>query len=248
MSETRDAFLGGRLMLTQPRHGYRAATDPVFLAAACPAGPGDSVLELGCGVGAAILCLGLRVKDVLLTGVELQPAYAAMARRNADGAGLTLEVVEGDIARMPPAIRARSFDQVMINPPFYETGTVIAPLSRGRATAHVDALGLAGWCDAALRRLRPGGVVTMIQRAERLGDMLAALSGRAGDIRIRPVAARQGRGAGRVILRATKGARSPMRLLAPFVVHEGLSHDRDGDDFSAPARAVLREGAALAWD
>ncbi|MDO9527017.1 MAG: hypothetical protein Q7J57_16005, partial [Gemmobacter sp.] len=42
---TLDAFLGGRLQISQPRQGYRAAADPVLLAAACPALPGQSVLE-----------------------------------------------------------------------------------------------------------------------------------------------------------------------------------------------------------
>jgi tRNA1Val (adenine37-N6)-methyltransferase len=49
---TRDAFLCGKLHLWQPRTGFRAATDPVLLAAACPAQPGDSVLDLGTGVWA----------------------------------------------------------------------------------------------------------------------------------------------------------------------------------------------------
>ena len=35
-----DAFLGGRLTLRQPLDGYRAAIDPVLLAAAVMAAPG----------------------------------------------------------------------------------------------------------------------------------------------------------------------------------------------------------------
>ena len=69
-----DKFLCGRLRLLQPVKGYRAATDPVLLAAACPAEPGQSVLDLGCGAGAATLCLGLRVPGLALSGLELQTA------------------------------------------------------------------------------------------------------------------------------------------------------------------------------
>ncbi|MEL6264223.1 MAG: methyltransferase, partial [Pseudomonadota bacterium] len=58
---THDRLLGGRVGLTQPRQGYRAATDPVLLAAAVPAAAGETVLELGIGAGAAVLCLAARV-------------------------------------------------------------------------------------------------------------------------------------------------------------------------------------------
>ena len=57
---TDDKFLGGQLTLMQPRDGYRAGLDPVFLAASITAHVGESVLDLGCGVGAAALCLGFR--------------------------------------------------------------------------------------------------------------------------------------------------------------------------------------------
>ena len=70
---TRDAFLDGRLHLWQPRRGYRAATDPVLLAAFTPAKSGERVLELGCGAGAAALCLAVRVPGLDLHGLELQP-------------------------------------------------------------------------------------------------------------------------------------------------------------------------------
>ena len=48
-----DAFLGGQVHLYQPKKGYRAGVDPVLLAACVNATAGQSVLELGCGAGAA---------------------------------------------------------------------------------------------------------------------------------------------------------------------------------------------------
>ena len=91
MSATRDdAFLGGRLTLRQPARGYRAGADAVMLAAACPAQPGQRVLELGCGAGVALFCLGARVRGLSLTGLERQPALADLARHNAAATGLSL--------------------------------------------------------------------------------------------------------------------------------------------------------------
>lgn len=238
-----DGFLGGRLRILQPRQGYRAATDPVLLAAAVPARPGESVLELGCGAGVAALCLGRRVPGLALTGLELQPDYAALARRNAARNGIALEVVEGDLAQMPAALRARSFDHVIANPPYFGPGTAAA--DPGREMALREATPLADWLAAGLRRLRPGGHLTLIHLAERLPDLLAACGARLGSLTALPLAPREGRAAVRVILQGRKGGRGAFRLLAPLVLHAGAVHLADGDDFSPPARAILREGAAL---
>ena len=114
---TRDGFLGGALHLWQPRKGYRAASDPVFLAASVAARPGARVLELGCGAGAALLCLGRRVDGLDLSGLELQPGYADLARRNAAANGIEAWIIEGDLAEMPATLRQESFDHVIANPP-----------------------------------------------------------------------------------------------------------------------------------
>jgi len=73
---TEDALLGQRVRLRQPRRGYRAAIDPVLLAAAVPARAGDRVLELGAGVGAAALCLAARVAGCFVTLLERDPTVA----------------------------------------------------------------------------------------------------------------------------------------------------------------------------
>lgn len=180
-----------------------------------------------------------------LFGLELQPAYAALARRNAAANGQAFEVHEGDLAAMPAALKARDFDHVIANPPFFGAGTGTPARDSGRETAQREATPLAAWIGAGLRRLRPGGWLTLIQTAERLPEMLGALGPRAGSITVLPVVPRTGRPAGRIIMLARKGGRAPFRLLSPFVLHEGAEHLRDGDDYSPAARAVLREGGAL---
>lgn len=238
-----DDFLGGRLRLTQPAAGYRAGADAVLLAAACPARAGHSVLDLGCGAGAALLCLGVRVPGLVLTGLERDAVVADLARANAQAAGLTARIVTGEIEQMPAALRAESFDHVLANPPFFGPGTP-AP-DPYRAAARHEVTPLAAWIDAGLRRLRPGGRLTLIHRAERLDAILATLGGRAGDVVILPVAPRAGRAAGRVIVAARKGARGPLRLLSPLVLHAAARHLHDGEDLTPAAQAVLRNAAAL---
>ena len=238
-----DEFLCGRLRLLQPLKGYRAATDPVLLAAACPARTGDSVLDLGCGAGAAALCLGLRVPGLALSGLELQPDYADLARRNADRNGIPLEVHAADIARMPKPLR-RDFDHVIANPPYYPAGGSRSP-EPGRATAMQVATPLGDWVTAAARRLRPGGWLTMICGADSLPEILAAMGSRMGSAAVLPLAAREGRAALRLLVQARKGGRAPFRLLSPFVIHQGAAHDGDRESYTAAANAVLRDGADL---
>lgn len=240
---TRDAFLGGRVAIWQPRQGFRASVDPVLLAAACPARPGDRVLDLGTGVGTAALCLAARVPDLALAGLELQPAYADLARRNAAEAGLAMEVVTGDLAAMPAPLR-RDFDQVIANPPYAPRGGTPSP-DPARALALQGDLPLDAWIDAAARRLRPGGTATLILAAEALAEALAALPPRLGSTVLLPIAPRDGRPARLVILRAKKGGRAPLRLLSPLILHDGPTHDGDRDSFTPRLRQVLRDGADL---
>lgn len=243
---TCDDFLGGQIKIWQPRNGYRAATDPVFLGAAVNAKPGQSVLELGCGVGTALACLCARVEGLQAYGLEMQPAYAELARRNAEANGLSMEIHTGSLLEMPAALRDMSFDQTFANPPFYDPSATSAPSDTGRDAAHREGeASLDDWVTAGLRRLKPKGYFTIIHRVERLADILTILQNRAGDIRILPLSARDGREAGRVIVRARKGAAGPLRLLAPMVLHKGDTHTQDEDSFRDDVRNILRRAQPI---
>lgn len=244
---TRDGFLGGRVQVWQPAKGYRAATDPVFLAAACPARPGETVLELGCGAGVASLCLAARVGGLHLTAVERNTDYAALARRNAVENGADMEVFDADLAALPADLRTRSFDHVIANPPYFTAGTGTAAADFGRERANREDTPLAVWIDTARARLKPGGWLTLIHMAERLPDLLAVAQGGFGAISVLPLAARHGRPAKRILIRARKGAAAPFSLLPPFVIHAAGRHERDGEDLSPEACGVLRDAAAIPW-
>ncbi|WP_068108924.1 tRNA1(Val) (adenine(37)-N6)-methyltransferase [Tropicimonas marinistellae] len=241
---TRDDYLGGRLSLWQPARGYRAGIDPVLLAAACPAAPGQSVLELGCGVGTASLCLATRVQELRVVGLERQPEIADLARRNAAETGLPLHVETCDLTSIPTEIRQQRFDHVIANPPYFQRWQSHASPHTAREAAMGEETPLDVWLDVAGRRLAPKGWLTMIHRADRLDQILRGLSG-LGSIQLQPLSPRQGRDARLILLRARKGARAPLRLHAPLVVHAGDRHLRDGDDYTPEISSVLRNGNAL---
>lgn len=244
---TDNAFLGGQLQLLQPRIGYRAGIDPVLLAAACPAKPGDRVLELGCGVGTALLCLGRRVSGLALTGVEVQTAYADLARQNARRNAIEAEIVTADLTALPAGMRDVQFDRVMFNPPYFDRVDSAPSPDKSREVGRggLSPEGLAPWLDTALRRLADKGSLVIILRVEQLPDVMAYCHGRLGTLEVVPLAPRAARPARLVILRGIKSGRTPLALLPPIVLHRGATHVKDGDDYTDHIAAVLRNGAAL---
>ena len=242
---TADKFLGGQLVLMQPRQGYRAGVDPVFLAASVTAHAGESVLELGCGVGAAILSLGKRVPGLRLVGVEFQQDYADLARLNAFENDLELEVHTADLTALPEALRAENFDHVILNPPYHLRSRGSRAPDAGREAALGETTPLETWIDVATRRLKPRGHVTLIQKAERLPEILAAFDARLGSVLVKPLAAREGRAATLILVQARKGGRGAFRLAAPLILHDGAEHVGDAESYRQEVSAILRDGVAL---
>ncbi|MGF1608089.1 MAG: tRNA1(Val) (adenine(37)-N6)-methyltransferase [Kiloniellales bacterium] len=244
-----DRLLGGRLLLRQPVEGYRVAIDPVLLAAAVPAAPGERALDLGCGVGAAALCLARRVAGVLVDGLEREPLLVRLARENAALNDLAdaVRVFEGDVRTPPVGMRAGALaperhDHVLCNPPYLERGAATPSPKVLRAAANLESEATLGdWVAAALGMARPGGSVSFIHRADRLDALLAVLADGAGEAVVFPLWPKDGKPAKRVIVRAWKG-RAGGYVTAPGLV----LHQADGR-FTDAAEAVLRHAAALTF-
>jgi tRNA1(Val) A37 N6-methylase TrmN6 len=237
-----DMLLGGRVKLRQPLDGYRVAIDPVILAASVPAREQDRVLDLGCGTGAASLCLAARVPNCRIVGLERDRDIARLAAQNitSNDFDARLSAIQGDLLAPPASLPPGSFTQVMANPPFLEAARASASPIAARAVAAVESEAmLADWIDVALTMLRDKGTLTMIHRADRLGDLLAVLSGRAGGIIVFPLWPGEGKPAKRILLQAKKGSAAPMILAQGLVLHRA-----DGRNSEA-AEAILRHGAAL---
>ena len=232
MSET---FLEGRVKVAQPEHGFRSGLDAVMLAAAVPAEPGESALELGAGAGTASLCLAARVKEIVLTGVDIDSTLVELARSNAAANDCDARFVAADIFNLPPELR-RNFDQVFCNPPFHGDGLLSS--NGNRTLALRDGGRLRDWLKLGLQRTVSGGFFTAVIRADRLAEGLSTLP--LEGLRVMPLWPRLGEPAKRAILQVRKGSRTPFALLPGLVLH------RQDGSWTPEAEAVLRRGAALA--
>lgn len=234
---TEDAFLGGRLRLRQPRRGHRAGHDAMLLAAATDARRGERVVEFGAGVGAAGLALASRVKGIELTLVDVDQRLIALAQENAALNRIACRAMVLDVDAKADAFASAglapdSTDRVLMNPPFNDAGRHQPSPDLGRRAAHeAGPSTLGSWIHAARRLLRPGGRLTLIWRAEGMGDILAALGRGFGGIAILPVHPKGDAAAIRVLVQAEKGSGAPLTLLPGFVLNNdagGPARQADG--------------------
>jgi tRNA1(Val) A37 N6-methylase TrmN6 len=246
-STTRDAFLGGRLSVLQPREGFRAGLDSVLLGAAVRPGAA-TLLDLGAGVGVAALVAIADNPALSATLVEADAGLAALATANlaANGCAARAKVLQADVtapgaARLAAGIRPDAYEAVIANPPFFEHGTE-APHPARAGARHMRGAGLGQWVRAAVTAVAPKGEVIFIHLAESLPVLLAGFEGRLGAITVLPLLPRPGQPASRVLVRGIKGSRAPLTLLASRALHEATGH-RAAPEFEA----ILRGNGRLVW-
>lgn len=240
---TEDTLLAGKIRFFQPRSGYRAAIDPILLAAIMPVAPHDHILDIGCGAGAASLCLGWREKQCRIVGLELNPDLVQLAKRNIDANQMDdrLSAIEGDLAHLPPSLAASSFDGIMTNPPFAPERQGTPPPDPGKKLAHIEgALSLREWIRASVKRLKPKGWFAIIHRAERMDEAIAAMSEqKLGGLVVFPLWPKADRPAKRVLLLGRKGVKTPALLTPGLILHN------DDGGYSPAAERLLRDGDAI---
>lgn len=112
----RREFYGRPFLVTPDVLIPRPETELVVEAALAALPEGGRALDLCAGSGAIGVTLALERKGARVFATELSPAALAVARRNAEALGASLELLEGDLyAPLPPDAR---FDVVVGNPPY----------------------------------------------------------------------------------------------------------------------------------
>ncbi len=237
MQSTENALLGGRVRLLQPSRGYRIAVDAVLLAAAVEARAGERVLDLGAGVAAVGLCLAARVPDCTIVGIELQPALAALASRNAalNDAGERVQTLVHDLADPLPGDLGL-FDHVATNPPYLAAAVADPSPDPSKALATVESSAdLARWLEVATGALKPAGTLIAIHRSDRLEEIVGHLAALGwGDVTVKRLPP-----AARVLVRARRADRLLRTEAPPLLLH------RASGGYTDKAEAVLRHAQPL---
>ena len=242
IDHTIDTLLDGRIQIVQPRTGYRVAIDSVLLAASVPVLPKQTVLDAGAGTGAVSFCLVARQPDLRVTALEMNAMHRNMLEKGMELNGMAKQVqlVAGDLRDPPPGLRSRQFDHVATNPPYYADGCARRPANSSSNAADHQTMPLDDWIEACARRVRSGGFLTLIHRAEEIGSLVTALHRQFGGLKILPLwPDSMAASAKRVILSARKGSRAPAQLCRGVVLHEA-----DGS-FTSKVQKILRDGAPL---
>lgn len=131
--------------------------------------PGWQVCDLGTGSGVLLLLLARRAQNLSLTGIDIDPLSARIARENLAANHLAGEVLTGDMRTAP--LPAGGFDLVISNPPYFPVGS---GKSGGPARSE-EFCTLEQLCAAAGRLTKNGGRFALCHRPERLTDVLCAL-------------------------------------------------------------------------
>lgn len=162
----------------------RPETELVVEAALAALPEGGRALDLCAGSGAIGVTLALERKGARVVATELSPAALAVARRNAEALGATVELLEGDL--FSPLAADERFDVVVGNPPYVPAGELPG---LAREVLREPAMALDGGPDglALLRRivaeaprwLVPGGTL-VLEMHESHAESLPALCREAG--------------------------------------------------------------------
>mgnify|MGYP002898311580 CR=1 FL=1 len=109
----------------------------------------------------------------------------------------------------------------------------------GKALAHnLQQFDLSSWLRFCLKMLAPKGQLYLINRTEAVTEIITALYGRTGGLKIIPLFSKPGQTAKRVMIIAEKDSKAPAAILPGLTVHTP-----DGG-YTDEAFQILRGGTA----
>lgn len=212
----------GRLRLLQPLNGPRVNMDTIILSSWVKFRAGHTnFLEAGCATGAISLILAEKFTRIHVTGLEIQPELADLAKLNAESNHLSDRVsfIAGDLRDKNLLLR-ESFDVLVINPPYEsESRGRTSPEPSRSAARHELSCTPDDVAELASRVLKCRGRMFSIFTTGRLDVFITALtSRRVTPKRIRFVYPDDNHDSGVFLLEAVKDGGQGVSVLPPLIV------------------------------
>lgn len=214
------------------RNGYRIIQNPekfcfgmdaVLLSGFARAKKGDRVLDMGTGTGIIPILMEAKTEASHLTGLEIQPESADMAKRSVELNYLQdkIAIVQGDMKEAGTLFGAASFDVVTCNPPYMIGQHGIKNPDTPKAIARHEILcTLEDVVSQAAKVLKPGGNFYMVHRPFRLAEIMVTLQKyRLEPKRMQLVYPFVDKEPNMVLLEANRGGRPRMRVEKPLIVY-----------------------------
>lgn len=239
---TLDSLYEGRLLLEQPRRGYRFTVDSVALTARVAAHAPSRVLDVGAGIGVVALSVAT-LGSAHVDAIEVEATSARLLRANVarNGVGERVTCIEADVRVWSRAEGAtRRYDVIALNPPYFAPERSRAAPDGQRAAARHE---LHGTVEQIVKSvaplLRSRGALEVVYPTRSLSRLLGALD--AAQLRrlsLRFVHALASRDAYAVLATARPGRESLATIEPPLVLAN--------DDGTPTAEALALASASFA--
>lgn len=220
---------GPRFMQTE--ESFKLSTDSVLLADFANMKRAKSCLDLGSGAGVLCVLLAAKNTDSMITGIELQPDFAELSRKNLSENGMDAraEILTADLREHRKLVKAQSFDLVVSNPPYFaENSGLSAPTSHRAQAREEKSCTLEDICAAAKWALRWGGSLALVQRPERLSEIFCAMT-EAGiePKRLRTISYSAFKAPSLVLVEGKRGGKKGLKIEAPLILTGSGGSDSD---------------------
>lgn len=222
--ERLDDLQRNHLKIIQNPEKFCFGMDAVLLSGFAKVKQGERVLDLGTGTGIIPILLSAKTKAGHLTGLEIQPESADMARRSVALNSLEdkIDIVEGDIKEASALFGMADFDVVTCNPPYMIGQHGLRNPDGPKAIARHEVL--CTFEDVAregARLLRPGGKFYLVHRPFRLAEIIdTLLSHKLEPKRMKLVHPFLDKEPNMVLIEASRGGNSRMTVEPPLIVYE----------------------------
>ena len=230
---------GPRFM--QTGESFKLSTDSVLLADFANMKRANSCLDLGSGAGVLCVLLAEKNHDAAVTGIELQPGFAELSRKNlaTNGLDTRVSIITADLRAYKSLVAAESVDLVVSNPPYFAANTGYSAPTLHRASAREEkSCTLSDVCAAARWALRWGGNFALVHRPERLSEIFCAMT-QVGiePKRLRMVLHSAERAPSLVLIEGKRGGGKGLKFEAPLILTDAAGNDSD------EAQRIYRRGA-----